>query len=257
MSGLLPVRAGSDGALPLPGEPREADWHGWIDIAQLPAVLQSRRQGKSSRRTTKSIASLPYLVTRDWAAPFRAQRINELLGDRRGLDIPAMRHIQADITSLSADLILKAIEVPDSLEDLRDVGSPRRSTGRSLDVPRRSKRRYGVGRSPTKCPRRSTIVSIDTRPTSDSPDSTPSSATRGPRGSTIAPRPNVTETRDDIVRQAADDALADSARRASATRRRGDGTRPMPSCSRIRFRAGDVCWTGSSAVARCPLAETA
>ena len=42
---------------------------------------------------------LPYVVTRDWTAPFRAQRITELLGDRRGLDFHAMRQIQADITS--------------------------------------------------------------------------------------------------------------------------------------------------------------
>ena len=47
-------------------------------------------------------------------APFRAQRIAALLGDRRGLDLAAMQEMQADITSLSADRVLKAIDVPES-----------------------------------------------------------------------------------------------------------------------------------------------
>ncbi len=67
-------------------------------------------------------------MTRDWVAPFRAQRITALLGDRRGLDIAAMRQIQADITSLSADFILKAIEVPDAVE-----GACARGIGASMN----------------------------------------------------------------------------------------------------------------------------
>ena len=118
MSGLLPVRAGSDGVLPVPGAPRDADWHGWVDINQLPAVLNPP-SGQIVTANNEVDRGLPYLVTRDWVAPFRAQRITELLGDRRGLDIAAMRQIQADITSLSADFILKAIEVPDAVKELR------------------------------------------------------------------------------------------------------------------------------------------
>jgi penicillin amidase len=62
---------------------------------------------------------LPYLVTHDWVAPFRAQRIVELLGDARRLDVAAMAKIQADITSLSADWILKHVELPQEVEELR------------------------------------------------------------------------------------------------------------------------------------------
>jgi penicillin amidase len=71
-------------------------------------------------------------VTRDWAAPFRAQRITELLGARRGLDVRAMREIHADITSLTADFILKAIDLPEPVKELRTWD--RRVDGRPVSL---------------------------------------------------------------------------------------------------------------------------
>jgi penicillin amidase len=119
MSGLVPVRNGSDGTLPIPGWPREADWHGWIAADQLPAILNPP-SGQVVTANNNVDRGLSYLVTRDWVAPFRAQRVTELLGERRGLDLSAMRQIQADVRSASADFILKSIEVPDSVKELRD-----------------------------------------------------------------------------------------------------------------------------------------
>ena len=118
MSGLLPLRTGVEGVLPVPGWPADADWHGCVDPAQLPAVLNPP-QGQIVTANNEIDPSLPYLVTRDWAAPFRAQRITQLLGDRRGLDVRAMQQMHADITSLSADSILKAIVPPDAVKELR------------------------------------------------------------------------------------------------------------------------------------------
>jgi len=118
MSGLLPVRSGSDGVLPVSGTSRDADWHGWVETSQLPAVLNPP-SGQIVTANNEVERGLSYLITRDWAAPFRAQRIAALLGDRRGLDIAAMREIQADIISSSADRVLKAIDVPEPVKELR------------------------------------------------------------------------------------------------------------------------------------------
>jgi penicillin G amidase len=131
MSGLLPVRSGSDGTLPVPGSPQDADWHGWVGMEQLPAVLNPS-SGQIVTANNDVDRRLPYLVTRDWVAPFRAQRITELLGARRALDIAAMRRIQADVRSASADFILRSIDIPDSVKELREWD--RRVDGRPVSL---------------------------------------------------------------------------------------------------------------------------
>jgi penicillin amidase len=118
VSGLVPRRDGSDGSVPVPGWPRDADWGGWIDPALLPAVLNPP-SGQIVTANNAIDRALPFLVTRDWVAPFRSQRITELLGDRRNLDFRAMREIQADIRSGAADWIIKSLDLPESLSELR------------------------------------------------------------------------------------------------------------------------------------------
>jgi penicillin amidase len=118
MSGLLPVRAGSDGSVPVAGAPSDADWRGSVEVAALPAMLNPPA-GHIVTANNEVSRTLPYLVTRDWVAPFRAGRIESLLENANGLDIDAMAKIQADITSLSADWILKHVELPPEIQELR------------------------------------------------------------------------------------------------------------------------------------------
>jgi penicillin amidase len=116
LSGLVPIRRESDGSVPVPGWPRDADWQGWVDPRQLPAMLNPP---SGQIVTANNQIDMPFLVTRDWVAPFRAQRIIELLGDRTGLDVGEMQQIQRDITSRAADWILKDLELPAAAGDLR------------------------------------------------------------------------------------------------------------------------------------------
>ena len=118
MSGLLPVRHGWDGVVPTPGWNVEADWQDSVGTAQLPAELNPA-SGRIVTANNEVSRHLPFVVTRDWVAPFRAQRIEALLGESRGLDIGAMMKVQADITSLSAGWILDHVELPDEIAELR------------------------------------------------------------------------------------------------------------------------------------------
>jgi penicillin amidase len=117
MSGVLPGRRGSDGSLPVAGWLADPGWGDSIEVGKLPAILNPS-SGQIVTANNEVDRTLPYVISRDWVAPFRAQRITELLGDRRGLDLDAMRRIQTDITSRSADWILRQIELPDSVAEL-------------------------------------------------------------------------------------------------------------------------------------------
>jgi penicillin G amidase len=205
MSGLLPVRAGSDGVFPVPGEPRDADWSGLVDTNRLPA-LRNPVSGHIVTANNEIDSETSYVVTRDWSAPFRARRINELLGDRTGLDIPAMRQVQADATSLSADLMLKAVGVPPALERLRAWDRRVDSGPEPLiyqafesalwrrtfadDMPASLYDRFYRYAARERLAGLFAVISDPRSPWFDDRST-----------------PNRTETRDDIVKQAADDAL--------------------------------------------------
>ena len=205
MSGLLPLRAGSDGVLPVPGVPKDADWQSWV-IHRLPAVLNPA-SGQIVTANNEVDRDLPYLVTRDWVAPFRAQRITELLGDRRGLDFAAMRQIQADITSLSADVILDTIQPPESMKELRTWD--RRVDERPVSLMYAAFeealwRRTFADEMPTPLFERFYRYAGNERLAGLH------AVIGDPRSPWFDDRstPNVVETRDDVARQAADDAIA-------------------------------------------------
>ena len=129
MSGLVPVRRSHDGATPAQGGTHESEWEGSIALERLPA-MENPSSGQLIAANNQVDPQFPLLITRDWVAPFRAERIAQLLGERRGLDLPAMEQIQADITSLSADSILRALgdAVPDELRQWNRVVDARSSS---------------------------------------------------------------------------------------------------------------------------------
>ena len=206
MSGLLPVRAESDGAVPVSGELRDADWHGWVDINRLPAQLDPS-SGQLVTANNEIARGLPFLVTRDWAAPFRAQRIAAMLGDRRGLDIAAMRDIQADIMSLSADRLLKSIEPPEAIKELRTWD--RRVDGRPASLVYEAfeealwRRTFADEMSGSLYERFYRYAARERLAGLHAVIADPKSRWFDDRST-----PGVIETRDDIVRRAADEALA-------------------------------------------------
>ena len=118
MSGLLPLRNGADGSVPQRGSDTEDRGQASIPPAELPAVLNPP-QGLIVSANNEVDRGLPHSITHDWVAPFRAQRIVQLLGDRRGHDLQEMQRLQTDITSLSADWLLTNMQIPPSVGELQ------------------------------------------------------------------------------------------------------------------------------------------
>ena len=117
MSGLLPVRNHSQGLIPVEGSVAGTDWLDSIDANELPAVLNPP-SGQIVTANNEVDRGMRHPPTHDWVAPFRAQRILALLRDAPRLDVDAMAKIQADIKSLSADWILKHVELPPDVQAL-------------------------------------------------------------------------------------------------------------------------------------------
>lgn len=131
MSGLVPARTQSDGSVPSPGWQPDNDWAGYVDVGRLPTLFNPP-SGLIASSNNQVDPSLDFVVTQDWVAPFRAQRVIELLGARSGFDATAMQRIHADITSRSADHLLKHVEIPERVAELR--AWDRRVDGRPVSL---------------------------------------------------------------------------------------------------------------------------
>jgi len=106
MSGRLPVRAGSDGSMPLAGASGEGRWVGTVPAAALPRAFNPVA-GFISSANNEIDRRFAGLITRDWAAPFRASRLLAELAKPESVDLDAMLALQNDRRSLAADAVLQ------------------------------------------------------------------------------------------------------------------------------------------------------
>ena len=108
MSGKLPVRASGDGTLPLDGNAAPA-WSGSIEPGSLPRMFNPP-SGLVYSANNEIDRSFTGLITRDWAAGFRASRLRDVLEKAQGVDLDAMAALQNDKHSAAADLVLAGVE---------------------------------------------------------------------------------------------------------------------------------------------------
>jgi penicillin G amidase len=104
MSGRVPIRAGGDGRTSVDGNTGPA-WNGSIEPSTLPRVLNPDAGYIASANNPVDRGFSP-LITHDWAAPFRATRLRDLLSKAQGVDLDAMAAMQNDKRSAAADLLL-------------------------------------------------------------------------------------------------------------------------------------------------------
>ena len=93
--------------MPVDGNSAPA-WSGSIDPARCRAC-SIRPPGFISSANNDIDRGFSGLITRDWAAPFRATRLRELLTKAEGVDLDAMAAMQNDKRSAAADLLLAGV----------------------------------------------------------------------------------------------------------------------------------------------------
>ena len=107
MSGKLPVRSGSDGTFPGDGN-NPPSWTGSINSSALPRVFNPP-SGVIFSANNEIDRSFSGLITKDWAAPFRATRLRDQLSKAQGVDLDASAALQNDRHSIAADLVLAGL----------------------------------------------------------------------------------------------------------------------------------------------------
>jgi penicillin amidase len=103
LPGKVPIRAGGDGTLPVPGWNDDYRWTGFIPYDEMPRAFNPA-QGFIATANNPQVRAedYPYLLGLDQDRGQRAQRITELIQDDAEITIQDMTAIQTDNQSLAA-----------------------------------------------------------------------------------------------------------------------------------------------------------
>jgi penicillin amidase len=120
--GRIPVRKAGDGRVPVIGADGSHDWKGFIPAEMLPRLLPRLHNPPSGRIVNANNRvvndTYPYMITRDWAEPFRAERIHEVLDGKTTHSLADIESLQRDVVSTAARRLVPLM-VETSPEDER------------------------------------------------------------------------------------------------------------------------------------------
>ena len=101
------------GFMPVPGWEEVYDWQGFIPFDELPHIYNPARNYVATANHKVVDKSYPHFLTGEWAAPYRARRIEHLLTSRDKHSVGSFRSLQGDIKSLYAtDMLPRLLKAP-------------------------------------------------------------------------------------------------------------------------------------------------
>ncbi len=102
----VPIRRKGDGSVPSPGWTGEYDWAGFVPFDDLPRVYNPASGIIVNANARLVPDDYRYFITRDWAAPYRQRRANQLLREVERHPVYGMIAIQADnLTPDAAEML--------------------------------------------------------------------------------------------------------------------------------------------------------
>jgi penicillin amidase len=102
----IPTRAKGDGTMPVPGWTGEYEWTGYIPFSRLPQTVNPP-QGFIVTANNKPIGDhYPYTIGSNYAAPYRAARVLEMIKARAKHSSDDMVAMQTDVTAIHARELL-------------------------------------------------------------------------------------------------------------------------------------------------------
>ena len=115
MPGRIPIRAGGDGRLPVPGWTNEYEWTGFIPFEDLPNRYNPPEGFIVTANNAVVDGSYPYPLARDWSYGTRAQRITDLIEEAPGpISVAMIEDMQRDNRNLMAEEIIPYLTAVES-----------------------------------------------------------------------------------------------------------------------------------------------
>jgi penicillin G amidase len=111
-AGRVPVRRPDNdfkGQVPAPGWDAKYDWTGWLPYADVPRSINPPAGLVVTANHRITPPGYTHYLTSDWALPYRADRITQLIEAKPKHDAASFHSIQADVTSLAARDLMQAL----------------------------------------------------------------------------------------------------------------------------------------------------
>lgn len=108
-AGRIPIRKSGDGSLPYDGSTDAGEWIGFIPFDRLPQVYDPASGIIVTANQRVAGRDYPFHLTHEWAAPYRARRIQVLLQAKTKLTVEDFRAVQADTFSYAGANFARAV----------------------------------------------------------------------------------------------------------------------------------------------------
>jgi len=106
LSGKIPLREKESALFPYPAWKEEGQWQGFLAEENKPNVFNPQEQTIVTANQNITPEEYPFYISVDWIAPFRADRVKELLEQRELHNVESFMKIQNDIFNKKAELFL-------------------------------------------------------------------------------------------------------------------------------------------------------
>jgi len=101
-AGFSPLRKNWTGLLPVPGDKGEFEWNGFLPISEMPQAYNPAGHFIATANNDILPAGYTKQIAYEWAAPFRVERVRQLLAEPKKLSVADFERMQYDIVSLPA-----------------------------------------------------------------------------------------------------------------------------------------------------------
>ncbi len=123
VAGFPPVRNGWSGLLPVPGKSGKYEWQGFLEAEKLPGAYNPPSQFANTSNNNILPPGYKYEIGYDFAAPFRARRVRQVLETGRRFTVADFERLQHDELSLIAQEVVPLLKNVDAVKsaDLREA----------------------------------------------------------------------------------------------------------------------------------------